>query len=141
MENNPDADINYGNALVVRGGVFNQPRVPAVIANVYRTVIVESNFISFLNWLRWVLFTNPLQQFYFRGLWRNRAAKDICAAVTNYVSDFWHQHADECAIILFNEFDAWAAYIEFCLYAVLFIIVVLTLVRCCCLICCRLKLL
>lgn len=70
-----------------------------------------------------VVLVSPLQQLYLRGAWKNRPTADICAELTQHRSSFWAQHADECQLVIANQFDSWLVYIYAALYLTLILFV------------------
>ncbi len=64
----------------------------------------------------WFLFHYPLQQLYLRGYWQSRTPEDICASITQYKADFWHEHPVECDELIYNHFDSYLVWIQMAAY-------------------------
>lgn len=75
--------------------------------------------IPLLREIVWAVLIYPCEQFYKRGLWRNRHFHDICAQLTKHDAEFWSRHPDACAEIIARDMDSWIAYFHFGLYFLL----------------------
>lgn len=73
----------------------------------------------------------PLEDIYFRGVWRNQPNEDICAQISGHESSFWRQHPEDCNLLIYKHFDSWSVWLEYTILTLVVVSLARHAVRCC----------